>query len=185
MATPETSTDPTATRRATPAWKIALIPILTIVLLWNLSTGDEEPLGAATVAETADETGSTNSLDSSPAPSELQPAPFDTKPWPAVDSETIAEFDPFALSGELEQRSTVPSAPELPQPVAAIDEKQSEQRIQEALSHLQLQGIFNGKNGPAALIDSRIVRVGDEIKPGLRVVQITASGIVVEPVESL
>ena len=185
MTTPESSTASKTASRPTPAWKIALIPILTIVLVWNLSTGDKKPLEAATVADTADKAVVTNSLDSSPALSEPQPAQFATKPWPAVNSETIAEFDPFALSGELEQRSTVPAAPEESQAVTSIDEDQTEQQIQEALSHLQLQGIFKGRNGAAALIDSRIVRIGDEIKPGLRVVQITASGIVVEPVESL
>jgi hypothetical protein len=185
MATPETSTASKAASRPTPAWKIALIPILTIVLVWNLSTGDKESLDAATVVETADEADVANSLGSVPESPDVGLPRFDTKPWPVVDSESIAEFDPFALSGALEQRSTVPASAESPQPVAAIDEKQSEQRLQEALSQLQLQGVFNGGNGPAALIGKRIVRIGDEIKPGLRVVQITASGIVVEPIEAL
>ncbi len=185
MATPETSTASKAARRPAPAWKIALIPLLTMVLVWSLATGDKDSLDAATVAATADEAGVTNLLGSVPESPDVSLPGFDTKTWPAVDSESIADFDPFALSGALEQRSTVPPAPESPHPVAAIDAKQSEQRIQEALSQLQLQGIFNGKNGPAALVDSRIVCIGDEIKPGLRVVQITASGIVVEPIEAL
>ncbi len=142
----------------------------------------------ATVAETSVKVESASSLDSSLALSELHRDQFDTKSWPAIASETIAEFDLFSLSGELEQRSTVTPVPEKSQAVASIDKDQTEQQIQDSLSNLQLQGIFNGRNGPAfngrndpaALIDSRIVRIGDEINPGLRVVQITASGIVVE-----
>ena len=185
MTTRETSTASEAARLTTPAWKIAVIPLLTIVFRWSLSTGDEESLEVATVAETSVEVESASSLDSSLALSELHREQFDVKPWPAIASETIAEFDPFSLSGELEQRSTVTPVPEKSQAVASIDEDQTEQQIQDSLSNLQLQGIFNGRNGPAALIDSRIVRIGDEINPGLRVVQITASGIIVEPVESL
>ncbi len=44
MTTRETSTASEAARLTTPAWKIAVIPLLTIVFLWSLSTGDEESL---------------------------------------------------------------------------------------------------------------------------------------------
>ena len=200
MRTPDPSTTSnaatsrtSATSRA-PAWKIALIPLLTIVLVWNLSPGDQEPLEAATAAEktaaentaaeNTAEAASTASLDSVREEPGRNFRHFDTKPWPAVDSQSIAEFDPFALAGELAQRSTLPSAVEKPL-AAAIDEDLTAQQIEETLSNLQLQGILNGSNGPAALVNSRIVRIGDEIKPGLRVVEITSAGIVMEPANSL
>ncbi len=205
MRTPDPSTTSNAvTSRMsvtsrTPAWKIALIPLLTIVLVWNLSAGDQKPLEATTAAENTAaentaaektaaektaETVSTASLDSAREEPGRNFRHFDANPWPAVDSAKIAEFDPFALDGELAQRSILPSAVEKPL-AAAIDEDLTAQQIEETLSNLQLQGILNGSNGPAALVNSRIVRIGDEIQPGLRVVEITSAGIVVEPVNSL
>ena len=182
MTMPETSS---ATSPRTPVWKLALIPILATILIWTLSSSADEPLDSVAAAETTADPNSADLLGSPPAQREFRNSGPASRPWPAVDHRTIAEFDPFTLTGELEQRSTLPPAAQEPHEVAALAEDHNEQQITKALSEVQLQGIFNGQQGPVALVDSRMVRIGDEIKPGLRVVEITSDGIVVEPVAGL
>ena len=46
-----------------------------------------------------------------------------------------------------------------------------------------VRAVTIGRNGAAALVDSRIVRVGDELEAGIRVVAIERNAIVVEMVD--
>ncbi len=186
MPTPDTQATPDSAKPATPIWKIALVPVLAIVLAWNLLIPSKQPLDAAATEQTASEVAASETSDEIVPTKPMKVLQQDQRAWPTISADTIAEFDPFALSGELAQRSiaTLPVIASAA-PVTDADAAQKQQQIKEAVARLNVQGIFKGSNGPAALVDSRIVRIGDEIEPGLRIVQITASGIVVEPVKSL
>lgn len=186
MPTPDTPASPNSAPKATPAWKIALVPVLAIVLVWNLASPSKQPLDAATDEQTASDVVAPETSAEVVTATLLKQRHLQQPDWPTVDARTIAEFDPFALSGELAERSiATPPVVEAAEPVAAAEAAQKQQQIEEAIARLNVQGIFKGSNGPAALVDSRIVRIGDEIEPGLRIVEITASGIVVEPAEAL
>ncbi len=179
MPTPEKSDSPSITRPTTPAWKIALVPILAIVLVWNLASPSTRTLDA-TIAEPSDPedaTIKTTGPHLAAAPFEL-PQP-QLKTWPTLDADTIAGFDPFALSGALAQRSIVVAPTHrVKEHVAESEATREKTQLEEAARQLNVQGIFKGSSGVAALVDSRIVRIGDEIEPGLRIVQITPTGIV-------
>lgn len=152
--------------------KIALIPVLGLILagvvFWP---GDKAGLPAAAVTHPP----------AAVKPSAAQPADSDgTRPsWPAIRFEDLVAFNP------LEPRGAPVSAQTL---AATTDDEYSDEEAdaeetpvaQPPTVSRQLQAIYQDARGAAAIVDSRIVRVGDLLDDGSRVSAITAEGVLLE-----
>lgn len=172
-------------RKPTPAWKIALIPVLLIGLVWNLMRDTD------TVPEVVagDQPGARVASGPDRVPSvqdvlvQLERTRQAEQARSTLPLEKVLKHDPFALSGRLAEQSGLtsvvesvasssPRMPGKPQTTASAPRTRVLKNVVKAL--------LNGPRGPAALVDSRIVRVGDFLEPDVRVVAIQADAIVVE-----
>jgi hypothetical protein len=158
-------------------WKIAIIPVLVGVLAWRLfgSSGLDEPSKVKQLAEVEDLSG-----DSKEPKSLLQQLKEErrSRTWPKRDLAEIAQHDPFALTGELKQLSTevialVQNNPTTEAPLVA----------EEPTLKSPVQAIIHGPNGAAAIVENKIVRVGDFVDGGFQVVAIESNAIVVQAVQ--
>lgn len=206
------TSDPADRRRPekplTARWKIAAIPVLSLILLWTLThrptdsgpdapadtemteADSAQPAPAASTELTAD-AGSPASATPENQQVAIPPEPRIDRNWAVTSLHDVTAFDPFTLRGALEERAALapPTAPAIadasPEPPAAADASVSAPQPEYDVSQYRLQAVFNSPRGPAAIVDSRIVRIGDELEPGLRIVRITPSGLIVEPADQL
>lgn len=163
--------------------KIALIPILVGILLWNLSGSGEDVKTADRVVENSEKTlTEAESLIQQLKKSKEQAS---QKNWPAFDLDEVVEFDPFSLVGTLAERSGLETNADLLKEESVADSESSAEAAESSDDPIEnpLRAVAIGKNGAAALIDSRIVRVGDELEDGIRIVAIEQNAIVVEMVD--
>jgi hypothetical protein len=78
--------------------------------------------------------------------------------------------NPFAVSSDPSSRAAVEASP-----AATVDA--ANQRRTTALEKVRVTAIMQSASGPAAMIGARLVRVGDILDPGLRIVHIDATGV--------
>lgn len=177
--------NPKAASLTTDKRKIALIPILTGILIWNLSgSGDQADSGATDNSATqsvemlTEADGLSRQLRSNQNRALL-------KNWPQFELEDMVKFDPFALSGALAERSGLQDAERLLASQPEATSKISPDTPDETPDSMKnpVRAVAIGQHGAAALIDSRIVRVGDQLEEGIRVVAIERNAIIVEMVD--
>lgn len=164
--------------------KMALVPVLAGVLIWNL-TGSGDDRGSVSVDASASSAQKLTEAESLIRQLERNRQNVSQKNWPALELSDIIHFDPFSLAGTLAERSGVVSDAELlaTQQASADGESVDESSESKEPNENPVRAVAIGKNGAAALIDSRIVRVGDELEAGIRVVAIERNAIVVEMVD--
>ena len=164
--------------------KMALIPVLVGVLIWNL-TGSGDERGSMSVDASVSSEQKLTEAESLIRQLERNRQNVSQKNWPALELSDIIHFDPFSLAGTLAERSGVVSDAELlaAQTESADGEPVDEKSEPKEPNENPVRAVAIGKNGAAALIDSRIVRVGDELEAGIRVVAIERNAIVVEMVD--
>ena len=164
--------------------KIALIPILVGVLIWNLS-GSGNDRSSVSVDATASSEQKLTEAESLIRQLERNRQNVSEKNWPAFELGDIIEFDPFSLVGTLAERSGVISDAErlAAQSATAAGASGDENPEPKEPDENPVRAVAIGRNGAAALIDSRIVRVGDELEAGIRVVAIERNAIIVEMVD--
>lgn len=176
--------------KPTAAWKIALVPLLLIGLVWNVTRSSEDipPVAAgdrSIVPDTATESPS-DVLSVADVLRELERTRQADEARPALSLEEIVRHDPFAMVGELASRAGLSTAS-----VAIADGLRTadpEVAAETRTLTTPVKAVLNGPNGAVALVDSRIVRVGDFLEPHMRVVAIESDAIVVElgsPVDAL
>lgn len=108
-----------------------------------------------------------------PEASQLRPRSV----WPAAsldDAMALNIFQP--LPGKPKQ--TLPVEPTTPQPSDAPQQSQSQTTLH-TLAAGQLQAIYHNGSETVAMVDSHIVRVGDSLADGGRIVQITQREVLV------
>jgi hypothetical protein len=148
-----------------PPWKLALIPGLIVVLIVVLlPRSEEEPLAVATPAPASSAAG----------PKLSKPA---LPPLPNVELAEALEYDPFSLPQSLQNMVQLPAeaaaASQADANAMAREQKLAEQQAQlEGLRQLKVSLVLKTSQGTAAVINSQVVRVGDELQPGIRVVKI-------------
>jgi hypothetical protein len=163
--------------------KMALIPILVGVLIWNLSgSGDDR----SSVGVDTPESSEQKLTEAESLIRQLQGnrQNVSQKNWPAFELGDIVDFDPFSLTGTLAERSGIIPEAELAAQSATANGASgiaTPKPIEPGAN--PVRAVTIGRNGAAALVDSRIVRVGDELEAGIRVVAIERNAIVVEMVD--
>jgi len=163
--------------------KIALIPILAGMLIWNL-TGTSNDRGSVSGDVTVSAEQKLTEAESLIRQLERNRQHVSQKNWPALELGDIVDFDPFSLVGTLAERSgVIPDADVLAAQATTADGDVSDTPEPEEPGANPVRAVAIGKNGAAALVDSRIVRVGDELEAGIRVVAIERNAIVVEVVK--
>jgi hypothetical protein len=155
-----------------PAWKVALIPGLVVVLvIVLLPKSEEEPLSVA-VAQ-ASSPSEPKKLNRSALP-----------PLPTVELAEALEYDPFQLPESLQ------ALVQLPADIADADQDAADAQIRErelaahqtrmeGLRQLKVSLVLRTSQGTAAVVNSQVVRVGDELQPGIRVVKIENDSVTV------
>jgi hypothetical protein len=147
--------------------RLALIPVLgcvlVVVVFWP------EPNSATTLVL------STTAVSRSPASLATESAECH---WPTVDIEEIVSFDPFSPFD--------PRGSQIPPDKLSVnsgEEAKAQQAISANLTNPtawgKLQAIISDERGAAAIFDSRVIHVGDQLPGGGRVVAINAREIVV------
>ncbi len=155
-------------------FKVAAIPVLLIVLVavvaWRMKgANSEQPVESIQLVHPT----STRAEH----PAALRPK------WPTTTLEEVISLNPF---------DPLPSSPREPgQQPAAMNEEASAQPSEAVAPILEnsqaeirignLQAVYRDAHGLAAILDSRVVRVGDVTSDGGRIVAITEHGITVEP----
>jgi hypothetical protein len=176
--------------KPTPPWKIAMIPLLGLGLLFVLWPSSSEP-SADSAAATVTPEASAPAVTASPPVQEKASAPANSglpKKWPVMELASILQHDPFAQPTALDKvaAGVVPSSssdPEQPPAEAEpVESPEHQKRVAEwlvALKQKQVSAVFVSPRGASALVDSKVVREGDVLEEGIRVVAISAAGIVV------
>lgn len=145
--------------------RLAAIPVLVLVLgavvLWPSDKDVSPPTQAVLPANTA--TSSIGSIGK-----------MRTKIWPSTSLAEIAACDIFAPL-DIQSRETKESnaSNALPHRIDGGETQQMD------LNMGTLQAIYQDQHGAAAIVDSRIVRVGDELGQFGKVVEITSEAVFV------
>lgn len=143
--------------------KLALIPMLGLVLLAVLfwpSGEKEQPVVTRSARPVLTPTNST------------QPLLAHQPNWPKVRLEDVTAFSPFD-----------PPAPAAPIPSVATNTEQEnveEEIMPKPVLIGKLQAVYQTADGMVAILNSRIVRVGDRLPNGSLIVEITEQSILVD-----
>lgn len=100
--------------------------------------------------------------------------------WPVFDSSVILSIDPFD-KGMIFPENAVNTAKESPADSSQHTLVSSPLLSQRAtkVSDVKIQAIFRSSRGTAALVDSRLIQVGDRLNDGTEVVEITPEQLIV------
>jgi len=174
--------------------KIALIPVLGILLIgavfWpaneeNTSSGEN----SSTNSDSAQPEAATNGSNAVETGTEAIRSP---KVWPRIALAEILSFDPFSLPKSFSsQLDADESASEVdPNQQAAVaetiatpdetDELERLDQLKESLEQHTVSVIYYSEQGAVALINSKLVREGDLLVDGVRVLKIGPKGVIVE-----
>ena len=176
-------------------YKAAMIPVLGVVLVAVVLWPADEPTPAAPAARVAAATRISLASSATAA----MAAPRDAA-WPPVDLQAITAVNPFARPPAIERLlgkpATPPSPPVAPSKLAAslpaanatppTGTPAAQRPLTAAVpppppvAEVKLQAIVASGGERTALIDSQIVQRGQRLPSGYRVIDITATGIVLE-----
>jgi hypothetical protein len=147
--------------------KIALIPVLGLVLVYLVMrsrTGTEqtsaEPPASVALNETSSDT---------PNQEPTKPVAQAISNWPKFEIHDLQNTDPF------DRKAVFPVPPEA---TASTDPNKSlvattDRSPEEALKPIKIQAIFQSPSGITALVENRVVHIGDRLADGSEVVGIT------------
>jgi hypothetical protein len=156
---------------STPAWKLALIPVLAVVLLTVL----RQPPTDAPAPEA-------RPIAEAETPSAAPPTRL-ISTLPELSLRDALAFDPFGqLALPVRQSEEPPPPPVPPTPVVEAPPtsgpKQPLVDRAKTLKELKVSAVFSSPKGPVAIIDSKTVRPGDLLSPGVRVVEIRGTNVI-------
>jgi hypothetical protein len=167
--------------------KLAMIPILAlvlaIVLYRNLSSSGVAVLRTPT-AQSNDQP-----LAGGPRPAPEKRIDRERPPWPQVDLNEIVASDAFQPwpsseparpSSEPARKDAVPETGSRKNGNHDAAQNAGVTTKPQASNRGKLKAVFRDGTGEAAIVGSRVVRRGDVLEGGARVVEINAHGIVVE-----
>lgn len=152
--------------------KLALIPALSLTLLVVLW----QPFASHTDATPA--VAPQSSVANSTAPADVATG---TSPaqrvWPKARLEDVIAFNPFQAEQTSEDEEAAQADEAGGSSVVGPSGHKSRPRL---VSSGNLQAIFVDAQGAAAILDSQVIRIGDTLPSGGRVVDITTKGIKLE-----
>lgn len=170
--------------------KLGAIPVLAIVMYFVLTSPSDD------VGASAAKVKGATPPDPDPAAGEQPPTDptkfVRTRSLPEQSLTAILQHDPFAFPTALlppapvEQTSDAEVAPVSVEPVVEQqvipDQGVATPQKLAALQRHRVTMFLRDRQGPAAVIDQRVVHVGDLLEEGIRVVEISPSGVVLEVV---
>lgn len=177
--------------------KMAAIPVLAVILLLVVFRSDPESAEAeATAAAPAGGETPAPVVKTGAPKTAAEPPPA----WPRISLQHVLQHDPFGLPDEWKPRTE--SSPERTQQKLAaqaeaaeaeeaaarrlVEEQQQREAQERAARAARLQSwrdkrvslIYMGPKGRTAVVDGRIVAVGDRLDEDIRVLEITSDEIV-------
>lgn len=173
------NTSSSPSENPTPRWKVALIPVLGTVLLLVLW-----PAGGTKTQLERHRPAPSGGRDAHPEQAQGSGLP----PLPHFDVSTALDFNPFETPDSIRELIQGPSepAPELVDAdVAAQEQADQAQATADRLQKLRVSVVLTNPSGrrgeasEAAIIGARVVRVGDVLDGGARVIRIDSNGILV------
>jgi hypothetical protein len=153
-------------RRSSPPLKILLIPLLGVLLAGIIARNYRLGSSAPVVLPQAGEWNRPKLLVSTPASAGLST-------WPSYrwqDLEAWDPFDPQRLEAA-QVGSTAATSPE------ASSSSRLERGGAREEAPRQVQAILETSSGPTALLNGRLVRVGDVLEDGATIINIDQQGI--------
>lgn len=180
--------------------KLALIPLLLVVLAAVLFWPESAPKGSAQVPQLV----TTVSVATPQKNASIGAGPRADASWPSLDLSHVTAVNPFAKSmaikemlGELPEEKPAAEAvatdaekqqtaaektdpSETPLSSPAVPPAPPKQEIIDVATIATLQAIIDSDRGRSALIDSRIFRVGDTLNDEYRIVDISPTAVSVE-----
>ena len=188
------------TKVPTSRVKLALIPVLALILVVVLVWPDDKPhcgnsnkgTNAVAVSQTV---ASTKSASRNQPGQVSRVLPHQAKVWPEIAIEEILRHDPFALPSPLSrgrQLADLQDDEEKLREKADLQDdkeklrKKADERARElkqmieTLKQKRVSVVFRTKQGAAAVIGSRLVREGGLFEEGLRIVEIRQDGVILE-----
>ncbi len=160
------------------ALKVALIPILGGAVAWvSLRDRFEVWISSDGGMFSPAEMGRLADVLAKVAASGVMPEDSARSVWPRFQLEQIRGIDPFGSQ-------TLSIASETSQPTPGVSKSDTsvpnkDQRPRQPETHVRpVQAVFESPQGRAALIDHRLVRIGDQLPDGSYVLDISEAGIV-------
>lgn len=171
-------------------YKIALIPVLVVVLMvvvWPSSDEDLEPeIGLSDEAQQALAEITEARENGERATAQKGSGDNAARPLPDLSLHEILKHNPFELPDELDPEPDVDVAVELEKAALQKAESDKQAQLDELVATLRQNGvnmIFESEAGRSALVGTKVVTEGDMLTENLRVLRIDDTGIVLSVVE--
>jgi hypothetical protein len=151
----------------TPAQKIkaALIPVLVLGLAWTLFSNEQDSSKPVTVAAEKAKPGIAGNNAS----------PAKTKEWNELSLEEIVAFNPFPIPAPIPKQDPMEGTEkESPRKIAKAAEPIPSIKLWEMQ---RVSIVYQGPNGPLAVIGDETVGIGDMLDGNTRVVGIRGDGV--------
>jgi hypothetical protein len=161
-----------------PTLKLALVPLLGGVLFWlSMRERLESWMAVADLPVSPTEMGKLSDFLATAVGSPAALSDSSRPAWPVFQLEQIRGVDPFdprrliinGLTSNLMGEGGQADALARP---SGLQEKQPETRVR------PVQAVFESPRGRSALVDQRLVSVGDQLPDGSQVLDISTDGIV-------
>jgi hypothetical protein len=150
--------------------RLLLIPVLCVVLLAVLCwPAAKQDTSASAPLQTSE--------DAVQKASELPSTKTKRPEWPVATLSDVVAFDPFQPLNSL--ATVAPIEVQDNEPIDNINSNDDD-ALEKPKSVVALQAIYFDKRGAAAILDSRVVRVGDVLANGSKVVGIHAQGVTLD-----
>jgi hypothetical protein len=160
--------------------KIATIPILALVL-YAVFPRTESRQNSATHEKSNAQSSSDDDRSRNRVPnSTASLRPEKRTEWPVFDSSEILTIDPFdkgMIFPENAVSTTKESSSDSPQQKLVSSPLLSQQATK--VSDVKIQAIFQSSRGIAALVDTKLIHVGDRLDDGTEVMEITPEQLIV------
>jgi hypothetical protein len=147
--------------------KLASIPVLGLVLVYVIvrgrNSGDQASVDPAVnlVADAVPTRASTQALNKSLVQTSYE--------WPTFELEDLPNVDPFDRQALFPSPSVVENSSDPSNTLVGKSDRSSA----DALKPLKIQAVFQSPSGITALVENRVVHIGDRLDDGSEVVGIT------------
>ncbi len=167
--------------------KAALIPVLLCVLFFVLYEPEPPATGVAETASGSEDPAREATKPASEADLKRLLASLKKDRAPQMEFDEVVSYDPFQNLAVLKSidstmNQTEPALDDSPEPPGeekpAAPKAKSLAEIKDLLQSRKVSAILHGTSENSAIIDAKVVHVGDLLEPGLRIVDIKSTGVV-------
>lgn len=163
--------------------KRLLIPVLAVVLIGVLTSGDEDPESDST---DTDVTADSRTAESETSAGTSTPKKHRARPWPAISLQETLQHDPFRFPSYLVSTPVNPETQADTEASDAVLVDERMRRAQQLVAQLRTKRVsvfLQTEKGTAAVIDSKIYHEGDLFMDGVRIREIGPDGVTFDLVD--